>query len=1601
MAARFRKLTAMLLSMIMIMSGMNVFALSTSESGSSASSAGAGDGVGGGSAFGVQSVLPDDKTTGVPVNTGIEITFSDKGYADIDSLFSITPDVKGKFERHGKTVVFVPGNELKYSTVYTVTLKAGVKNSATGAITTEDTVFSFETCSKDDGKDIDDMKNPSWSVYFNNEYGELPASEIPRIRMSYYCNEESSDKKPDPQVEVYKFPDSKTAVNYLKNNGSRLWWTAWNNVKKAADINGYDKVGSFKLSERYDSKNHMMEFPFSLSEGFYAVNISYEGIVKQMILQINDLPTQVVSDGNKTVFWVNDVSTGKAASGAAVSVYGGASLGVTGGDGTLEINSGIDMEAFYQVVSGGRVNVIAPEYIRDSYYYGADDYYNGTSADYWTELQLDRSVFQKNDTVSFWGYASPRAAASGKSPVKVDKVTVAVSEGWYSQDILYKATVDVKNGSFSGKAKLPALDTGSYCLSVYRGSAVNAGDRLASEYFSVQKYVKPSYKIELQSDKKAVFPGDTVTLTARASFYEGTPAPQLDVAYNASSAFESRSGKTVTNADGSAVITEKVKTDGLDQGASWESVGVYAELPEKGKISASQDITVFTNDINVDIDAERDGKKASLKFKVNNITLDKINSSDSDYWNSGDELGAAVAGKKLDVSINRVYWEKVKTGTSYNYITKKTELDYRYDRHEEVIDSFSVTTGSDGKAEKSFSVPDREMESYYATVTCVDGNGRSMTFENYLGSYYDDYFWNSYRGKYYHLDGAQESYKDGDAVKLQLKYGDTVVNNGSCMFVEMQNGIRSYKAGKCNYSNRFSASDAPVKYIRAYYFNGYNYVADYGLYETLRFDYEGRRLDIDIKTDKESYEPGEKCTVTINVKSDGKVKKAHVNLAVVDEAVFSIEEYNVDTLARLYTDVEEGIKNSFATHNAYISGNSELEYGYSSGGSSELALDNAVSDTAGSDRGDGIETTESAVKKNDGDTERIREKFKDTAEFISIDTDANGKASYSFTMPDDITSWRFTASAISDDLYAGNETKQVSVTAPVILNYTLADSFMKGDKPSVGVSVYGKSVKNDLTVKYEVWDEAAPTKKYTALGKAFSRVNIPLWQMSETGHHALIIKASVTGGSSDTVKHEYDVVNTNRTVEKAEAFDVAAGMKFTSGSDSGINRVIFADAGRARYLSDIINLTYGSRMRLETALAGSEAAALTEKYFPDYSDYLTETGCDISKYQKSDGGMAILPYAASDIKATAQIIPLLIDNRSIDKDKLINYLDKKAESGSAAEKAQALYGLAVLGESVEAQLGAAAAGASNDTEANIYAALAYAELGNTDAAAKIYDAKLAPFMEKTDPYCRLKVSDDTDEIIDMTGASMSLAAALGRDEAEGMFLYCKKNHSKEFVTAAYEIIYIANAMEKTTAETGSVTYSLYGESATKEFGTADCGAGFVVSVPATAMDQLSVKSVEGSVKAVVISQTEASDIASSDNYVSVKRKYYKKGASTASNIFNQGDIVEVNVWVDYSKNALKGAYTVTDYLPAGLSYVDDSAITGGHTYDEEAMWWCENDGSKVEFYDYCAYPGKGRLYTYYARVISPGLFNAEGTTVQSAESAKAVYSGTTDKLTIK
>ena len=74
----------------------------------------------------VAGLLPRDRTTGVPVRTGIEVTFDQDSPIDFQSHFSIKPEVAGRFEVHDRTWVFVPSKPLQPGTLYTYTVRAGV-----------------------------------------------------------------------------------------------------------------------------------------------------------------------------------------------------------------------------------------------------------------------------------------------------------------------------------------------------------------------------------------------------------------------------------------------------------------------------------------------------------------------------------------------------------------------------------------------------------------------------------------------------------------------------------------------------------------------------------------------------------------------------------------------------------------------------------------------------------------------------------------------------------------------------------------------------------------------------------------------------------------------------------------------------------------------------------------------------------------------------------------------------------------------------------------------------------------------------------------------------------------------------------------------------------------------------------------------------------------------------------------------------------------------------------------------------------------------------------------------------------------------------------
>ena len=70
--------------------------------------------------------IPEDATSQVPLDVGIEFEFDQDGVTGMADHFAIEPAVSGDFEVHGRTWVFVPDRALDPATLYTVSLSAGV-----------------------------------------------------------------------------------------------------------------------------------------------------------------------------------------------------------------------------------------------------------------------------------------------------------------------------------------------------------------------------------------------------------------------------------------------------------------------------------------------------------------------------------------------------------------------------------------------------------------------------------------------------------------------------------------------------------------------------------------------------------------------------------------------------------------------------------------------------------------------------------------------------------------------------------------------------------------------------------------------------------------------------------------------------------------------------------------------------------------------------------------------------------------------------------------------------------------------------------------------------------------------------------------------------------------------------------------------------------------------------------------------------------------------------------------------------------------------------------------------------------------------------------
>ena len=543
---------------------------------------------------GVVQSIPRDQSTAVPVNTGIELTFTQEGVQEIEGHFRIEPNVAGRFEVHQRVSVFVPQDELAPSTLYTITVTSGLSVEGSADVMANDFVLRFETGESE--RTGETARRPV--LNFTRKSAESSTSEAPALET--YTSTEGAVAL---SVHVYRFPTVEAFLASIEEYGQLPEWADVTREAFITDPTGLDEAITFdaELQRLPQSGKSFLQFPEPLPAGFYLVRSDFNNQPFQSWLQVTDVATYAAHALDQTLVWVNDVSTQAPLAGARVEFIGSDVSGETGADGTITLDTPVQAVRTRATDSGyisteargnllitapdGRVAVVplgSTEGNWSGSFMGSAPRYPGD--DYWHYLSTDRPLYLPSDTIRYWGIARAREDPVGRI------VTVQLTDysyvGYDYQPVVV-AEADVETnalGTLTGELPIVGLSPGGYQLSM----SVD-GQVIDTASVNVQTYTKPAYQISVTPDKLAAFAGDAITFAIDATFLEGSAVPDLDLNYNGPT-----TGQVTTDANGHATVTV---TAGAGDEPSHDATTTYLTVTpvraEEGEIIGEAWVTVY------------------------------------------------------------------------------------------------------------------------------------------------------------------------------------------------------------------------------------------------------------------------------------------------------------------------------------------------------------------------------------------------------------------------------------------------------------------------------------------------------------------------------------------------------------------------------------------------------------------------------------------------------------------------------------------------------------------------------------------------------------------------------------------------------------------------------------------------------------------------------------------------------------------------------------------------------------------------------------------------------------------------------------------------
>lgn len=833
--------------------------------------------------------------------------------------------------------------------------------------------------------------------------GSLRSIHIPGEKVILSLNGYSGKEETAVSVDVYKFD---YADRIRKNH--KLYLDFSNT--KISNLKLGNPVYSRTINVRTDSEgyfNRNVILPVS-DLGGYLVDVRMENAESLFNTLITDLALVAKKAPDKALVYATSITQKKPVEGVDIEFYDEngklSDTGKTDKNG-LFITTKLPKNSLYALVT------LAQSSAAVSVYGGSDE------RSVRCYIYTDRPVYRPGHTVLFKGILRTSQPGSFQ-PVAGKTIPVRLQnpDGETVKILNLKTN---RYGTFSGSFEIGEGMNQGY----YRICARFKGEDY-ERMFSVEEYRKPEFKASVGFAKPRYVGGKSIECNVESSYYFGGAVAGAKVKYTVYSSPDYFYFYPDDQSD--TEFYEDLYSSDYEHDE--EYYGGYGEVFLEG-----EGVTDRSGVMKLVIPTKptKEEQRYSVDATITDASGRSIDVSGSVMVTPGqfvvavfnDEYfckpGEQIKSKIYSVDYDRNPVPNVPVKVSvYEPPVKNQE-------HGKLVTSGEVTTDSKGQAEYLFTLA--KDGGYQIVVEAVDKLGSAIQGSTWVYCYKT-----GYEGEYYYYSEPQlqikmdkKVYDVGDTARVMIT---SPVKEGYLLFTI--EGRRLFHQEVIHMTSSVKVIELPVSQMYAP--NAYvcAVMVDGKKVESaeapIPISAKSNFLDVKIETTKKRYLPGETATYKITtLNSRGKGVPAEVSLGVVDESLYAIREDTTPDIRKFFHGpVENCVGTSYSIYDDYYGGEDKFQG-------------------------------------------KVRKYFPDTAFWNpDIETDKNGVATVSFKMPDNLTTWRATARAVTTGTAVGSAKQRVRVTKNILVRMQTPRFFRERDEFTLSAVVHNYT---EETQKVRVW----------------------------------------------------------------------------------------------------------------------------------------------------------------------------------------------------------------------------------------------------------------------------------------------------------------------------------------------------------------------------------------------------------------------------------------------------------------------------------------------------------------------------------------------------